>query len=147
MLSSRVFFWRRDGDRRLFVAFKLPNLLRRIFLPKAPFLRRLCRFSLNIKSKQGEDATRVFVSYVSGLLTLVLALVTVAGMLAAPWVITVTAPGFADTPDKFALTTQLLRITFPYILLISLASLVGAIPNTGTASRFPRSRQPSSTSA
>ena len=44
--------------------------------------------------------------------------------------ITVTAPGFADTPDKFALTTQLLRITFPYILLISLASLVGAILNT-----------------
>ena len=60
-----------------------------------------------------------FVAYVSGLLTLVLALVTVAGMLAAPWVITITAPGFANTPEKFALTTQLLRITFPYILLIS----------------------------
>ncbi len=44
--------------------------------------------------------------------------------------IMVTAPGFADTADKFALTTQLLRITFPYILLISLASLVGAILNT-----------------
>ena len=82
------------------------------------------------KSKQGEDATRVFVSYVSGLLTLALAIVTVIGMLAAPWVITITAPGFADTADKFALTTQLLRITFPYILLISLASLVGAILNT-----------------
>ncbi|MBZ4280669.1 hypothetical protein LAM20_22205, partial [Mycobacterium tuberculosis] len=66
----------------------------------------------------------------SGLLTLALAIVTVIGMLAAPWVITITAPGFADTADKFALTTQLLRITFPYILLISLASLVGAILNT-----------------
>ncbi|WP_430508764.1 lipid II flippase MurJ, partial [Escherichia coli] len=44
--------------------------------------------------------------------------------------ILVTAPGFADTADKFALTTQLLRTTFPYILLISLASLVGAILNT-----------------
>jgi len=60
----------------------------------------------------------------------VLAIVTIAGMLAAPWVIMVTAPGFADTADKFALTTQLLKITFPYILLISLASLVGAILNT-----------------
>lgn len=59
-----------------------------------------------------------------------LALVTVAGMFAAPWVIYVTAPGFADTPDKFALTTALLRVTFPYILLISLASLAGAILNT-----------------
>jgi hypothetical protein len=38
-----------------------------------------------------------------------------AFILAAPWVITITAPGFADTADKFALTTQLLRITFPYI--------------------------------
>lgn len=65
------------------------------------------------KSKQGEDATRVFVSYVSGLLTTATAIVTVIGMLAAPWVITITAPGFADTADKFALTTQLLRITFP----------------------------------
>ncbi|MDE9567010.1 lipid II flippase MurJ, partial [Xenorhabdus bovienii] len=42
----------------------------------------------------------------------------------------VTAPGFTDTPDKFALTHDLLRITFPYIFLISLASLAGAILNT-----------------
>ena len=56
------------------------------------------------KSKQGEDATRVFVAYVSGLLTLALAIVTVLGMLAAPWVIMVTAPGFADSADKFAIS-------------------------------------------
>ena len=112
-----------------FVAFKLPNLLRRIFAEGA-FSQAFVPILAEYKSKQGEDATRVFVSYVSGLLTLALALVTVLGMLAAPWVITITAPGFADTADKFALTTQLLRITFPYILLISLASLVGAILNT-----------------
>ncbi|MBN0517196.1 lipid II flippase MurJ, partial [Pseudomonas aeruginosa] len=53
------------------------------------------------------------------------------------WVITITAPGFADTADKFALTTQLLRITFPYILLISLASLVGAILNTWNCFSVP----------
>jgi putative peptidoglycan lipid II flippase len=82
------------------------------------------------KSQQGEEATRTFIAYIAGLLTLALALVTVAGMLAAPWVIMVTAPGFVDTPAKFALTASLLRITFPYILLISLASLVGAILNT-----------------
>ncbi|MEN0615150.1 murein biosynthesis integral membrane protein MurJ [Klebsiella indica] len=112
-----------------FVAFKLPNLLRRIFAEGA-FSQAFVPILAEYKNKQGEDATRVFVAYVSGLLTLVLALVTVAGMLAAPWVIAITAPGFADTPDKFTLTTQLLRITFPYILLISLASLVGAILNT-----------------
>ena len=112
-----------------FVAFKLPNLLRRIFAEGA-FSQAFVPILAEYKSKQGEDATRVFVAYVSGLLTLALAVVTVAGMLAAPWVILVTAPGFADTADKFALTSQLLRITFPYILLISLASLAGAILNT-----------------
>jgi len=112
-----------------FVAFKLPNLLRRIFAEGA-FSQAFVPILAEYKSKQGEDATRVFVAYVSGLLTLVLAIVTIAGMLATPWVIMVTAPGFADTADKFALTTQLLKITFPYILLISLASLVGAILNT-----------------
>lgn len=51
-------------------------------------------------------------------------------MLAAPWVIWLTAPGFTDTPEKFTLTADLLRVTFPYILLISLSSLAGAILNT-----------------
>ena len=84
-----------------FVAFKLPNLLRRIFAEGA-FSQAFVPILAEYKSKQGEDATRVFVSYVSGLLTLALAIVTVIGMLAAPWVITITAPGFADTADKFA---------------------------------------------
>ncbi len=112
-----------------FVAFKLPNLLRRIFAEGA-FSQAFVPILAEYKSKEGEEATRLFVAYVSGLLTLALAVVTIAGMLAAPWVIMVTAPGFADTADKFNLTSQLLRITFPYILLISLASLVGAILNT-----------------
>ncbi|WP_312774966.1 murein biosynthesis integral membrane protein MurJ [Atlantibacter hermannii] len=112
-----------------FVAFKLPNLLRRIFAEGA-FSQAFVPILAEYKSKQGEEATRLFVSYVSGLLTLALALVTVAGIVGAHWVILVTAPGFVDTADKFALTEQLLRITFPYILLISLASLAGAILNT-----------------
>ncbi|RJG11990.1 murein biosynthesis integral membrane protein MurJ [Pseudomonas cavernicola] len=112
-----------------FVAFKLPNLLRRIFAEGA-FSQAFVPILAEYKSQQGEEATRTFIAYVSGLLTLVLALVTVLGMLAAPWVIWVTAPGFTDTPEKFELTSSLLRVTFPYILLISLASLAGAILNT-----------------
>ncbi|WP_131863566.1 murein biosynthesis integral membrane protein MurJ [Biostraticola tofi] len=112
-----------------FVAFKLPNLLRRIFAEGA-FSQAFVPILAEYKTQQGEEATRTFIAYVSGLLTLALAMVTVAGMLAAPWVIMITAPGFADTHDKFQLTSALLRITFPYILLISLASLVGAILNT-----------------
>lgn len=119
-----------------FVAFKLPNLLRRIFAEGA-FSQAFVPILAEYKSQQGEHATRTFIAYVSGLLTLVLAIVTVLGMLAAPWVIYTTAPGFVDTPDKFALTSALLRITFPYILLISLASLVGAILNTWNRFSIP----------
>lgn len=112
-----------------FVAFKLPNLLRRIFAEGA-FSQAFVPILAEYKAQQGEEATRTFLAYVSGLLTLVLAVVTVLGMLAAPLVIWITAPGFADTPEKFALTSSLLRVTFPYILLISLASLAGAVLNT-----------------
>ncbi|WP_027600175.1 murein biosynthesis integral membrane protein MurJ [Pseudomonas sp. MOIL14HWK12:I2] len=112
-----------------FVAFKLPNLLRRIFAEGA-FSQAFVPILAEYKAQQGEEATRTFLAYVSGLLTLVLAVVTLLGMLAAPLVIWITAPGFADTPEKFALTSSLLRVTFPYILLISLASLAGAVLNT-----------------
>ena len=112
-----------------FVAFKLPNLLRRIFAEGA-FSQAFVPILAEYKTQQGEEATRTFIAYVSGLLTLILALVTALGILAAPWVIWVTAPGFVDSPEKFELTSALLRVTFPYILLISLASLAGAILNT-----------------
>lgn len=112
-----------------FVAFKLPNLLRRIFAEGA-FSQAFVPILAEYKSQEGEEATRTFVAYVSGMLTLVLALVTVLGMIAAPWVIWATSLGFLRDPDKFELTASLLRITFPYILLISLASLAGAVLNT-----------------
>jgi len=112
-----------------FVAFRLPNLLRRIFAEGA-FSQAFVPILAEYKNQQGDEATRTFIAYVSGLLTLILAIVILAGILAAPWIIYITAPGFTDTPDKFDLTVRLLRITFPYILLISLVSLGGAILNT-----------------
>ena len=112
-----------------FIAFKLPNLLRRIFAEGA-FSQAFVPILAEYKTQQGEEATRTFIAYVSGLLTLVLALVTAIGILAAPWVVWVNAPGFVDNAEKYELTTDLLRVTFPYILLISLSSLVGAILNT-----------------
>ncbi|WP_252272640.1 murein biosynthesis integral membrane protein MurJ [Pseudomonas subflava] len=111
------------------VAFKLPNLLRRIFAEGA-FSQAFVPILAEYKTQQGEEATRTFLAYIAGLLTLVLALVTLLGILAAPWVVWISAPGFADEPERFALTVDLLRVTFPYILLISLSSLVGAVLNT-----------------
>ncbi|WGO82504.1 murein biosynthesis integral membrane protein MurJ [Arsenophonus apicola] len=123
------FFGAGAATDAFFVAFRLPNLLRRIFAEGA-FSQAFVPILAEYKNQQGDEATRTFIAYVSGLLTLILAIVTLAGILAAPWIIYITAPGFTDTPDKFDLTVRLLRITFPYILLISLVSLGGAILNT-----------------
>lgn len=111
------------------VAFKLPNLLRRIFAEGA-FSQAFVPILAEYKTQQGEEAARTFVAYVSGMLTLVLALVTLLGILAAPWIVWISAPGFADEVDRFGLTVDLLQVTFPYILLISLSSLAGAVLNT-----------------
>ena len=111
------------------VAFKLPNLLRRIFAEGA-FSQAFVPILAEYKTQQGDEAARTFLAYVTGLLTLVLALVTFIGILAAPWIVWASAPGFADEAERFELTTDLLRVTFPYILLISLSSLAGAVLNT-----------------
>lgn len=112
-----------------FVAFRLPNLLRRIFAEGA-FSQSFVPILAEYKNQQNDESTRTFIAYISGLLTLILFIVIFAEILLAPWIIYITAPGFIDTPDKFNLTVRLLRITFPYILLISLVSLSGAILNT-----------------
>ncbi|VFP78542.1 Lipid II flippase MurJ [Candidatus Erwinia haradaeae] len=112
-----------------FVAFKLPNLLRRFFADGA-FSQALVPFLSEYKGKKNVEATKVFITHVAGFLTLVLGVVIILGIMFAPWLIKVTAPGFANTVDKIKLTETLLRITLPYILLISLSSLVGSILNT-----------------
>jgi putative peptidoglycan lipid II flippase len=119
-----------------FVAFKLPNLLRRIFAEGA-FSQAFVPILAEYKSRRGERDTRVFVEHVTALLGLALFLVTALGILAAPAIVYVSAPGFAAVPEKFDVTVQLLRVTFPYILFISLASLAGAILNTYSRFAIP----------
>ena len=112
-----------------FVAFKIPNLLRRLFAEGA-FSQAFVPILAEYKNRRGEEATRTLVDHVTGVLGIVLLLVTAAGVLAAPWIIAVSAPGFTATPEKFALTVDLLRITFPYIVFIALTALAGGILNT-----------------
>lgn len=112
-----------------FVAFKIPNLLRRIFAEGA-FSQAFVPILAEYKSQQGDEASRTFIAYIAGLLTLVLAVITIVGVIVAPIIIYITAPGFSEPVEKFELATTMLRITFPYILFISLASLTGAILNT-----------------
>ncbi|MFH1496079.1 MAG: murein biosynthesis integral membrane protein MurJ [Pseudomonadota bacterium] len=112
-----------------FVAFKLPNLLRRLFAEGA-FSQAFVPILAEYKTRRGHDATRDLVDHVATLLALILLGVSLIGMLAAPVVIYISAPGFSATPEKFDLTVQLLRYIFPYIFFISLVSLAGGILNT-----------------
>ena len=112
-----------------FVAFKLPNFLRRLFAEGA-FSQAFVPILAEYKNRRGEAETRLLVDRVATTLAGALFLVTLAGIVAAPLVIYVTAPGFAATPGKFDLTVDLLRVTFPYIFFISLVALAGGILNT-----------------
>ncbi|MDP3688696.1 MAG: murein biosynthesis integral membrane protein MurJ, partial [Sulfurimicrobium sp.] len=89
------------------------------------------------KTRRGHDATRDLVDHVATLLALILLGVSLIGILAAPVVIYISAPGFAATPEKFDLTVQLLRWIFPYIFFISLVSLAGGILNTYSRFSIP----------
>ncbi len=119
-----------------FVAFKLPNLLRRLFAEGA-FSQAFVPILAEYKTRRGHDATRDLVDHVATLLALILLGVSLIGILAAPVVIYISAPGFAATPEKFDITVQLLRWIFPYIFFISLVSLAGGILNTYSKFSIP----------
>ena len=119
-----------------FVAFKIPNLLRRLFAEGA-FSQAFVPVLAEYKNRQGNEATRVLVDHVAGFLLAALLVVTLLGVIAAPLIIYLTAPGFASSPEKLGLTVDLLRITFPYILFISLTSLAGGVLNTYSRFALP----------
>ncbi|MGH8119024.1 MAG: murein biosynthesis integral membrane protein MurJ, partial [Gammaproteobacteria bacterium] len=112
-----------------FVAFKIPNYLRRIF-GEGAFSQAFVPVLNEVRSKQGEAEAHRLINHVTGSLGMILFGVTVVGIVAAPLLIMLFAPGFIGEPDKFDLSVDLLRITFPYIFFISLTALAGGVLNT-----------------
>ena len=112
-----------------FVAFKIPNLLRRMFAEGA-FSQAFVPVLSEFRNTRPAEETRSLVDGIATLLFLALVLAAAAGMALAPVIVYVTAPGFASNPEKFELTVTLLRITFPYILFISLVALAAGLLNT-----------------
>ncbi|MGH8753749.1 MAG: murein biosynthesis integral membrane protein MurJ, partial [Burkholderiales bacterium] len=119
-----------------FVAFRIPNLLRRLFAEGA-FSQAFVPILAEYKNQRGSEATRLLVDHVASLLALCLFAVTLLGVIIAPLIVYISAPGFAATPAKFDITVALLRITFPYILFISLVALAGGILNTWSKFSVP----------
>jgi len=117
-----------DADA-FFVAFKIPNFLRRLFAEGAfslAFVPVLTEYRNNYTAAQ----TRDLVDRVAGTLGIILLLLSLLGVVASPVLIGVFAAGFIDQPEKFKLTADMLRLTFPYILLISMTAMAGGILNT-----------------
>ena len=111
------------------LATRLPNLLRRMFAEGA-FSQAFVPIFGEYKQRRGHDETKLLVDHVVTMLALVLFVVTLIGILAAPVIIYLTAPGFIKDPAKFDLTVQMLRITSPYIFFISLVAVAAGILNT-----------------
>lgn len=135
MLIARLFGAGLATDA-FFVAFRIPNLLRRLFAEGA-FSQAFVPVLSEYRTRRGDSQTRLLVDRTASALSLALLVVTALGVVGAPVVIYVSAPGFAATPAKFDLTVAMLRVTFPYILFISLVSFAGGILNTWSRFAVP----------
>jgi len=127
MVVART-FGASTGADAFFVAFKIPNFLRRLFAEGA-FSQAFVPVLTEYKTKRSLAEVKDLIDHVSGALTVVLFFVTLIGILAAPLLILLFAPGFSKDPTKFALASDMLRITFPYLLFISLTAFAGGILN------------------
>ena len=112
-----------------FVAFKLPNFFRRLFAEGA-FNAGFVPLFTEILQRDGREAAQAFAERALSLLLVTLLLFVTAFQIAMPWVMHILAPGFVDEPEKFELAVLFTRLTFPYLLFISLVSLMGGVLNS-----------------
>ena len=139
-LLSRVFGLVRDiviarlfgagiGTDAFFVAFRIPNFFRRLF-GEGAFAQAFVPVLSEYKQQRDETDVHNLVDHTTATLALILMGLTIIGVLAAPFVIYVFAPGFSNDNARFDLAVDMLRLTFPYLLFISLTAMAGAILNT-----------------
>ena len=128
MVIARL-FGAASGADAFFVAFRIPNFLRRLFAEGA-FSQAFVPILAEYKTQRDHDEVRLLNDHVTGVLGGVLFIVTLIGIVAAPLLVMVFAPGFLDEPDRYGLTVSMLRITFPYLLFVSLTALAGGILNS-----------------
>ncbi len=128
MVIARI-FGAGAGTDAFFVAFKIPNFLRRLFAEGA-FAQAFVPVLSEYKVRYGYQEVKSLVDTVAGSLGVVLLIVTLLVCSGAPYVTYFFAPGFAGQPEKFALAADSLRITFPYLMMISLTAFAGSVLNS-----------------
>ncbi len=110
------------------VAFRIPNLLRQLF-SEGSFSTAFVPVLSDYKANRTAEETQEFIDRICGTLAAVLLIVVGIGLLAAPLIVRIVAPGWRD-PEQIVLTTDLLRVTFGYIFFVSLCGFAGGIMNT-----------------
>jgi len=139
-LLSRIFGFIRDmvvagffgaglATDAFFVAFRIPNLLRRLLAEGSLTISFIPVFTEYLKKKSKEDALGL-ANTAFTLLSIILVIVSLAGILFSPLIVKIIAPGFSKVPDKYELTVFLTRLMFPYIFFISLVALSMGILNS-----------------
>lgn len=111
------------------VAFKIPNFMRRLFA-EGSFSQAFVPVLSEYQKRKSHAEVQTFIGAMAGTLGITLILVALFGILTAPWIVRLFAPGFATSGQRFDLAVTMLRITFPYLALISLTAFSGAILNT-----------------
>lgn len=111
------------------VAFKIPNFLRRLFAEGA-FSQAFVPVLTDVRAQRGDAAVRQLIDHVAGSLTIIIGSLTAVAIVFSPAIIFIFAPGFREDTVRFDLAADMLRITFPYLLLISLTAFAGGILNT-----------------
>ncbi|MEE9357924.1 murein biosynthesis integral membrane protein MurJ [Candidatus Vondammii sp. HM_W22] len=117
------------GTDAFFVAFKIPNFLRRLFAEGA-FSVAFVPVLTEYKERHSFAELKHFVDHVAGTLGVVLLAVTLIGVVGSPLLVMLFAPGFIGAEGKLELAAEMLRLTFPYLLFISLTAFAGGILNT-----------------
>lgn len=117
------------GTDAFFVAFKIPNFLRRLFA-EGSFSVAFVPVLAEYRAKRSFDELKLFVNHVAGTLGGILLLVTALGVLGAPFLVMIFAPGFIGVEGKMDLAADMLRLTFPYLFFISLTAFAGSILNS-----------------
>src|SRR5690606_18674287 len=107
------------------IAYRIPNYLRRIFAEGSVQMAFVPVFN-ELRERKDPAALKAFLDAMAGALLAVVLVVAAIGMLAAPLVAALFAPGAVDEPGKLELVAEMLRITFPYLVFISLMALVAS---------------------
>ncbi len=128
MLFARI-FGINSGTDAFFVAFKIPNFLRRLFAEGA-FSQAFVPVLSDYKEQGSKQALKLFIDRTAGTLALILLIVSIIGVIAAPILIALFAPGFINEGKQYELAVYMLRITFPYLFFISLVAFAGGILNS-----------------